>query len=136
MKKILSTLLAVLLLASLCSTAFADEWQEVYEENGFTLTFTDAFRTENLKGIFSPRIGGRIDDGLYYAEFIYMGISEEDIPHIFDRFFRADPARTRSTGGTGLGLSIAQWIVEKHNGYFDVFSREDIGTRIGVILPG
>ena len=65
-----------------------------------------------------------------------IGIPEADLPHVFDRFFRADPARTRSTGGTGLGLSIAQWIVEKHNGYFDVFSREDIGTRIGVILPG
>ncbi|MBQ9263989.1 MAG: sensor histidine kinase [Clostridia bacterium] len=64
-----------------------------------------------------------------------IGIKQEDLGHIFDRFFRSDPARARSTGGTGLGLSIAQWIVERHGGYFDVFSREDFGTRIGVVLP-
>ena len=64
-----------------------------------------------------------------------IGIKQEDLQHIFDRFFRSDPARTRATGGTGLGLSIAKWIVERHGGYFDVFSREEIGTRIGVILP-
>lgn len=62
-----------------------------------------------------------------------IGIKEEDMNRIFDRFFRADPAR--SAGGTGLGLSIAKWIVECHGGYFDVFSREEFGTRIGVILP-
>ena len=64
-----------------------------------------------------------------------IGIKQEDLAHIFDRFFRSDPARNRSTGGTGLGLSIAKWIVERHGGYFDVFSREEIGTRIGVVLP-
>ncbi len=64
-----------------------------------------------------------------------IGIPEKDLPHIFDRFFRADPARSRTTGGTGLGLSIAQWIMEKHGGYFEVFSREDIGTRIRAVLP-
>ncbi len=64
-----------------------------------------------------------------------IGIKQEDLAHIFDRFFRSDPARARATGGTGLGLSIAKWIVERHGGYFDVFSREEIGTRIGVVLP-
>ncbi|MBR3738905.1 MAG: sensor histidine kinase [Clostridia bacterium] len=64
-----------------------------------------------------------------------IGIKQEDLAHIFDRFFRSDPARARATGGTGLGLSIAKWIVERHGGYFDVFSREEFGTRIGVVLP-
>lgn len=64
-----------------------------------------------------------------------IGIKQEDVAHIFDRFFRSDPARSRSTGGTGLGLSIAKWIVDRHGGYFDVFSREEFGTRIGVVLP-
>ena len=64
-----------------------------------------------------------------------IGIAEEDVPRIFDRFFRADPARARQSGGTGLGLSIARWIVERHNGHFEVVSRPELGTRIRVCLP-
>ncbi len=63
------------------------------------------------------------------------GIAQKDIPHIFERFFRADPARTRQSGGTGLGLSIARWIVDGHGGYFEVVSRKGVGTRITVCLP-
>ena len=64
-----------------------------------------------------------------------IGISAEDVPRIFDRFFRADPARARQSGGTGLGLSIARWIVERHGGRFEVLSRPELGTRIRVCLP-
>ena len=64
-----------------------------------------------------------------------IGIDEKDVPHMFDRFFRADPARARQSGGTGLGLSIARWIVERHGGHFEVLSRPGIGTRIRVVLP-
>ena len=64
-----------------------------------------------------------------------MGIKAEDVPKIFDRFFRSDPARARKSGGAGLGLSIAKWIVDSHGGYFQVVSREGIGTRIRVVLP-
>ena len=64
-----------------------------------------------------------------------IGIDAESLPHIFDRFYRADSSRSRGTGGTGLGLAIARWIVGKHNGRFDVLTRENIGTRITVYLP-
>ena len=64
-----------------------------------------------------------------------IGIDEADVPRIFDRFFRADPARNRASGGTGLGLSIARWIVERHGGRFEVVSRPELGTRIRVYLP-
>ena len=60
------------------------------------------------------------------------GISESELPHIFERFFRADEAR--SSEGTGLGLSIAKWIVDKHGGHFEVLSRKDLGTRIRIVL--
>ena len=64
-----------------------------------------------------------------------IGMDTEDIPHIFERFFRADTARVRKNGGTGLGLSIAKWIIDNHRGYFSVVSRKEIGTRITVYLP-
>lgn len=64
-----------------------------------------------------------------------IGMDEEDIPHIFERFFRADTARGRKNGGTGLGLSIAKWIIDGHKGYFSVLSRKGIGTRITIFLP-
>ena len=64
-----------------------------------------------------------------------IGIKQSDIPHIFERFYRADDSRSKQTGGSGLGLAIAKWIVERHGGRFEVLSRKDIGTRITVILP-
>ncbi|HHT68785.1 MAG TPA: HAMP domain-containing protein [Firmicutes bacterium] len=64
-----------------------------------------------------------------------IGIPPDDIPHIFDRFYRADESRARATGGTGLGLSIAKWIAERHGGHLEVLSREDFGSRISLVLP-
>ncbi|MBA4493874.1 sensor histidine kinase [Paenactinomyces guangxiensis] len=63
-----------------------------------------------------------------------VGIPEKDIPHIFDRFYRADPARKRTDGGTGLGLAIARWIVEKHGGKISVQSEPGKGTSFLVKL--
>ena len=54
---------------------------------------------------------------------------------MFDRFYRTDQSRARQTGGTGLGLAIAKWIVDRHGGWFEVVSREDVGTRITFVLP-
>ena len=64
-----------------------------------------------------------------------IGISGEALPHVFERFYRADSSRARETGGTGLGLAIAKWIVDRHGGRFVLTSREEIGTRILVRLP-
>jgi len=64
-----------------------------------------------------------------------QGIPEEFLPKIFDRFVRADEARTRNTGGSGLGLSIAKQIAEMHGGTIEVFSVEGVGSRFTVILP-
>ena len=85
MKKMLCMLLAVLLLASLGSAAFADGNQEVFEENGFTLTYTDEFSKDNLKGTFSANPYGRIDDGLYYATFYYVAMSDEELNSMMDK---------------------------------------------------
>lgn len=63
-----------------------------------------------------------------------IGMNEEEVSHVFERFYRSDEARNRQTGGTGLGLSIAKWIIDKHNGYFEVLSRPEIGTRFTVVF--
>jgi signal transduction histidine kinase len=64
------------------------------------------------------------------------GIPAEDLPHIFERFYRAEKSRTRSkTTGFGLGLSIANWIVERHGGRIEVNSKEGQGTAFAIWLP-
>ena len=62
-----------------------------------------------------------------------IGMEEADIDHMFERFYRSDEVRKYK--GTGLGLSISKWIVDKHKGYFEVTSRQGLGTRIRIVLP-
>lgn len=63
------------------------------------------------------------------------GISPEDLPHLFDRFYRADKSRTRGTGGSGLGLAIVRSLVELHGGSVQVESKVGEGSRFVVVLP-
>lgn len=92
-----------------------------YSPKGETITFRVGKKAEG-ETCFSVQDSG-------------IGIHGEDIPHVFERFFRSDSSRTRESGGTGLGLSIAKWIIDKHGGYFDILSRDEIGTRITVNIP-
>ena len=64
-----------------------------------------------------------------------IGISLEDLPHIFERFYRADRARSRDQGGSGLGLSIAQSILQEHQGKIDVVSTQGKGSTFTIRLP-
>lgn len=64
-----------------------------------------------------------------------IGIAKEDIPNIFNRFYRADKSRTKASGGTGLGLAISKWIIEHHNGTISVTSQLNVGTIIKVEIP-
>jgi len=64
-----------------------------------------------------------------------IGIAAEHLPHVFDRFYRVDQARSRAEGGTGLGLSIAQSIVRSHGGQIELISQPGQGTTCTVSLP-
>jgi two-component system sensor histidine kinase ResE len=63
------------------------------------------------------------------------GIPEEDLPFVFERFYKADKARTRGRSGTGLGLAIVKNIINAHDGYISVNSLPNKGTTFSIILP-
>jgi two-component system, OmpR family, sensor histidine kinase BaeS len=63
------------------------------------------------------------------------GIPEEDIPHVFERFYRGDKSRDRKTGGIGIGLSIVKALVDAHNGKIEINSLLGKGTQVNILFP-
>ncbi len=78
----------------------------------------------------------RTDEGVWLGvRDTGTGIPEEHLPRIFERFYRADPGRSREAGGTGLGLSIVRHLAEAHGGRVRAESTAGVGTTIAVLLP-
>jgi two-component system OmpR family sensor kinase len=75
------------------------------------------------------------NSGVFRVEDRGPGISQEDLPHVFDRFYRGEKARDRETGGSGLGLAIVKSIVEAHGGSVDATARAGEGATFTVRLP-
>lgn len=88
--------------------------------------------------------GGRVDIRAHEAQGQVVvavsdtgpGIAPDHVAHVFDRFYRVDPSRTRATGGVGLGLAIARQLTEASGGRIDVTSTTGQGTTFTVTLPG
>jgi signal transduction histidine kinase len=132
--------------------------QPIARENGVTLTFTvssdpevecDALKVmQAVMNLVENAIkytgdGGRVSVTLQRSGGNAMivvrdngcGIPEDEIPHLFDRFYRVDKARARGTGGSGLGLHITRKIALLHGGRIDVQSEEGKGSVFTLVLP-
>lgn len=103
----------------------------------FVNILDNAVRFTGVKG------GGSVDINIDIRnrEFIVtikdhgIGIAENDLPHIFERFFRGSNCEASNLGGSGLGLSVAEEIVKTHNGHIDVVSQQGEGSIFTVVLP-
>lgn len=95
----------------------------------------NAVRYSLPNGKITLRTFLREDQGVFEVSDTGLGISKEDLPYIFDRFFRADKARASHTGGSGLGLAIVKKIVDAHGGKIEVESASGKGSTFRVIMP-
>ncbi|HUJ33087.1 MAG TPA: heavy metal sensor histidine kinase [Candidatus Acidoferrum sp.] len=104
-------------------------------ERLFVILLDNAVKYTPGGGLIEVRL--RSDDGFAVADVADTGsgISPEDIPHVFDRFYRADRARSRESGGTGLGLAIGRWIAEAHRGELRIASTTPNGSTFEVRIP-
>jgi heavy metal sensor kinase len=101
----------------------------------FLILIDNAVKYTPVGGTISVQTG--VNKGFFIASVsdTGIGISKDDLPHIFDRFWRADKVRSRAAGGAGLGLSIARWIVDQHHGTLTAESKEGQGSIFRVSVP-
>ncbi len=96
----------------------------------------NALRHTPAGGHVAVRVTARRDEAELTVTDDGEGIPAEHLPHVFDRFYRADPARSRATGGSGIGLTIARALVRAHGGTISAVSAgAGRGTRLTVTLP-
>ena len=101
----------------------------------FLILIDNAVKYTSSGGSITVRLTGSDDSAVAEFRDTGIGISAADLPNIFDRFYRADKARSREFGGVGLGLSIARWVAEAHRGSIEVQSTPGSGSIFRVHLP-
>jgi signal transduction histidine kinase len=104
-------------------------------QQAITNLLTNAFRYTPVKGTVWLRLIPYYHCILIQVEDTGIGISEADLPHIFERFYRVDTERTREMGGSGLGLAIVQQIIQAHGGRIAVSSQVGKGSLFQIELP-
>ena len=95
----------------------------------------DAIKYNKTAGSVTIELNEQQDNAIITVSDSGIGIDNEEIPKIFDRFYRVDKSRSRGLGGSGLGLAIVKWIIELHKGNIDVESEPDKGSVFTVSLP-
>jgi len=95
---------------------------------------SNAIKYTHVKGIITVSVG--VKDGMAFIKVADtgIGISQEDLKRVFERFYRVDKARSREMGGTGLGLAIAKEIIEAHGGTISISSELGVGTVVVISL--
>jgi heavy metal sensor kinase len=101
----------------------------------FLILIDNAFKYTPDGGTVGLRLRAVAGFGVVEVFDTGIGIARQDLAHVFDRFWRADRARSREQGGAGLGLSIAEWIVREHRGSIEVDSKPGSGSVFRVRLP-
>ena len=101
----------------------------------FSNLLDNAIKFTSHGGSISITLADRGNDVVTCIKDTGIGISEEHLEKVFDRFFRVDSSRSRDTGGTGLGLNICKNIVELHKGKIQVKSKTAVGSTFEVVLP-
>lgn len=97
--------------------------------------FSNAHRYSNIKGIVEVRVNKKVNQIVIGVKDNGIGISKEDLPLIFERFYRGEASRSRETGGTGIGLTITKALVEAHGGSIEVKSEPDVGSEFIIKIP-
>lgn len=115
---------------SMCMKGDADRIKQI-----FINLITNALTYTPKGGKVEVMIEEQDEEILVHVKDTGIGIDEQEIPRIFERFYRVDKARSRNSGGTGLGLAIVKHLVEAHHGHITVKSRVGKGTTFTVHFP-
>jgi heavy metal sensor kinase len=95
----------------------------------------NAIKFTHEGGRVHVRVLRKANEALLEVQDNGIGITAQALPHIFERFYRGDPSRSKELEGAGLGLSLVEWIVKEHHGRISVASQQDQGTLVRVFLP-
>jgi heavy metal sensor kinase len=104
-------------------------------ERLFLILFDNAVKYTPAGGQIDIRLHSKDGQAIAEVQDTGIGIPAEDLDHIFERFYQADPSRSRANGGSGLGLAIGRWIAEIHGGAITVESQPGDGSTFRVSLP-
>jgi two-component system sensor histidine kinase ResE len=104
-------------------------------EQVLTNLIDNAIRHTSEHGSVLISVASKENDLMIKIQDTGSGIPQEDLPFVFERFYKADKARTRGRAGTGLGLAIVKNIVEAHQGKIQVHSKLGEGTTFSILLP-